>query len=351
MHRALSLFAAAVLVCSGAAPASARQPASSVAIGALAFTGEVTDGVRAVVVERLRSGLLATGVPVAPTEVVARALGDDFGRCSDPDCWRKLWVKLGSRYVVGGRIEGHDRSYEIELWLADARRGAHLARLQHSCEICGLQAIADRVDLAASALAARLQQTVREPARLAIEVEPATATVSVDGKPRGSGPQELVVAAGKRQITVEQPGYLTAKREIVALSGVEERIRIRLIPGAPPGSGWRTAGWVGIGAGAAALGVGIALVAIDGQHADCREATTVAGGQCAGVLSTAAGGWTLSSLGVAALLGGAYLVYRGHRSHRSHRGDRGEHGDRAADQPSTRPPLDGPAAVPLTFRF
>jgi hypothetical protein len=55
----------------------------------------------------------------------------------------------------------------------------------------------------------------RTPARVAVLVEPATATIFVDGKAAGPGPRRLLtLPPGRHFVWAEQPGYLAQQREL-----------------------------------------------------------------------------------------------------------------------------------------
>jgi hypothetical protein len=73
------------------------------------------------------------------------------------------------------------------------------------------------------------------------------------------------------------------------------------------------AGWTGATVGLAALVAGVVLVALDGDQTGCGGELQVRGGQCPSVIDSAAGGWTLVTLGGLAAVTGGYLLYRGYR--------------------------------------
>ena len=289
---------------------------TGVAIATLRYEGDVPEGVREMIASRLATGLAATGLNVVGATVVQTALGADSA-CAALPCWQKLWVKLGCRFVVGGTISGEDRSYRIALWLGDARSGRALARVDQRCELCGLRAIADQIDLAASSLRAKVKGGERRPARLRIDVNPPSAVVAINGRDIGPGSQDLPLAPGSHRVTARAAGYLATSRTVTTVGGVQERLEIDLIPAAPAPSRLKTVGWIGAGVGATALVTGIVLLALDGNAIDCATETSVPGGQCPRAFESSAGGWTLTVVGTGALLASAYLVYRELRATRS----------------------------------
>jgi hypothetical protein len=300
-----------LLLCSGGSVAARGGDDARVAVVDLRFEGDASEGVRRELASRLAAGLVATGLRVVPEEDVRRALGTHHGRCLDAGCRRLAARRLGCRFIAGGGVREEDRSYAIELYLADGRSGVELARVRQRCDICGLKAVAERMDLAASALRAKLEALRRAPARVTVRAVPAAATVRVDGRAVGQAPQQLDLPAGRHRITVEAPGHLAATRTISAVAGVEERLTIELIPAAPPPSPRRTLGWLAVGAAVASVGVAAALFAVDGQPSGCADEQDVPGGQCPELLDTRAGAWSTAAVGIGFGLVGAYLLLWG----------------------------------------
>jgi hypothetical protein len=280
-----------------------------VVVVGLTFEGEVSAGLRKLMRERLESGLLAAGLQAATEQERARALAGREGRCFEPACWRAVAQKLGCRYAVGGTVRGDDQDYAISLWLGDSATGAVRARAAERCDLCGQRAAAEKMDLGASALAAKLTAAALAPARLSVASEPPGAAVRVDGKQAGLTPLELELAPGKHEVAVRAPGYLASRRQVMAVGGVSERLAVRLVAEAAPGrsSGLRIAGWASLGAGVAALAAGIALFAIDGQEVDCVVALAGSGCRQRATLVEAA---VATTLGVAAGGLGGFLLYR-----------------------------------------
>ena len=294
---------AALLVAGAAARAE-----TTVAVVGLAFKGEVPSAVRAAMNEHLGNGLSAAGLRLVPEASLRAALGERDGRCAEAACWKGVAARLGCRYVVGGSVKGEDRSYDLALWMGDATTGTVAAWVQERCDICGLAAASEKMDLTASALAAKLTAAERAPARVSLVADPPGASVFVDGVEVGPAPRELELAAGKHELVLRAPGYLAATRSVTAIAGVQERLELRLLRagGTSPA---RVVGWIGVGAGAAALAAGIALLAINGQSVDCPGDGRP--GLC--TRKTSAGGGVAGGLGAAALGVGGYLLYRGYR--------------------------------------
>ena len=129
-----------VLLSALAASASTRvaradDAAAKVATYELRFEGEVSEGVRAAVAARVLAGLAASGMRVMGSDEVKGVLGKRS--CTTARCLKKLWVMLGSRYVVGGTVKGADRTYDVTLWVSDARNAKRLSR--SSADVLGLR--------------------------------------------------------------------------------------------------------------------------------------------------------------------------------------------------------------------
>jgi len=285
------------------ARAAGAQPTTVVLLG-LRFQGQVPPPVQKAMAEKLAAGLIAARVQIADQAAVARAIGNR-GACHEPACWKSVAVALGCRYAVGGKVTGEDGSYEIELFIGDAFSGTDAKRIPDRCVVCGLTAAAEKVDLMASQLVAALEAATRAPARVMVQTAPPGAMVSVDGDEVGLSPREVELSPGPHTIAAKTAGYAVATRSVTAVAGVEERIELQLLHLGSSSSG-RALGWVGLAAGVAAIGAGIALLAIDGQ------AITCASGQpdfCER-RETTAGGAVLVGVGAAVAGLGGYLIYR-----------------------------------------
>jgi hypothetical protein len=296
-----------------AGAALADHPVSAAVVD-LKFGGEITEGVREVLSRKLRNGLGATGMQVIPDERLKKALGAKAGHCVAAPCWRLAAGKLGCRFLAGGTVVGEDRTYELELYLADGYTGNIVARVQQRCDICGLQAVGEKMELAASALGAKVRAIIQStPARVSVQTTPPGARILVDGDPVGTSPVQLELPAGSHQITVEVEGYLSATRTISAVANVEERVEIKLIRAAPRAMPRRVYGWTLVGAGVATLAVSAVLFAVDGGQTGCGGEDRVPLGQCPELRETTAGAWTTAVLGVGATAFGVYLLLRERR--------------------------------------
>jgi hypothetical protein len=303
-----------LLICSTSL-AGRSLAAPRVAVVGLTFSGEVAEGIQQELTRKVHDGLAGAGLQVIGEQASRQALGSQAPRCADAACWRTTAAKLGCRYLVGGSIQGEDRSYMIELRMADGRTGQVVAQVHSACNICGLKAVAEKIELAASSLREKLQASAKAPARVIVASDPPGASLTVDGAEAGLAPKELELAAGAHRITAKADGFIAATRTISAVSGVSERLTIRLVP-VPPSSSTKVAGWVVAGAGLASLGLAAALFALDGDPVGCQGEENFPGGQCPEQVETSAGAWITASVGAVAVAAGAYLLYRGYLAKR-----------------------------------
>ena len=308
-------FGLVSLLCVSLAPA--RAPAApSVAVLGLDLRGDLPAPVQQTLYAELGKGLAKSGLQVAPLAAARVALGTQYGRCASAECRRSAAGKLACRYVVGGSVAGDDdRTYDIELWLADGYSGRVVATVQQRCELCGLQAVGEKMDLAASALAAKLDAAATAPGRLVVQTDPPGAVIFVDGDAVGAAPREIELSAGRHEIAAEAPGHIRGARTVTSVAGVQERLQLRLIPQATR-SVRRVVGWVSVAAGVASLAAGIALFAINGETRGCPD---FPGGACAEERHTIAPASALTALGVVAMAGGGYLIWSANKKERDAR--------------------------------
>lgn len=311
MKRSTLVWMCSLLALAPGAPALGAPPAETpVVLLGLRFDGEVPPPVRQAMAERLASGLAAARVKLADPAAVLKAIGGR-GPCQDPACWKPVAAAVGCRYVVGGTVKGEEGSYEIDLFMGDAFGGTVAARVQQRCEICGLKAAADKIDLTASALVAKLDAATRAPARVAIQTDPPGATILIDGDEVGLSPRELELPPGPHQISARAAGYAVATRSLTAVAGVQEKVELKLLHlGAGATSPARVIGWVSLAAGVAALGAGLAVLSLHGSEVDCPS--DVPGKAC--LRETRPEGGVLVGLGAIAAGVGTFLVYRSNRA-------------------------------------
>lgn len=281
----------------------------------LSTTGAVPPRARDILEQRFHLGLKACGLRVVARDA-NRPEDQVTSSACGTECRRKIASRLQAQYVAGGTVAVRFDNYDMHLWLADGYSGKPVAEVSRRCDVCGIQAAAETMDLVASALRAKLEATRAQAAPIEIVTDPPGAQLTLDGDVVGPAPQSIQLPAGTHVIAARADGYLPAERQLTAVAGVSERVELRLLHAPPPTHRWRRiAGWTALGLGAAAVATGAALVAIDGNRTDC---TSSDGGVVAKVCSThdtATGGWVAVGLGGAAIGSGLYLLFTG-RAHR-----------------------------------
>jgi hypothetical protein len=181
------------------------------------------------------------------------------------------------------------------------------------CETCGLEDAAEKANLAASALRARLEAVTRTPARFVIRSRPPGAQARLDGKPIGTTPLDLELASGEHQLTLEMGDHEPMHRTFVVVSGVDETLDLELVS-QPSMFPYRPIGWTGLTIGALAIAGGIFALVVDGKEVSCPRSTQDAQMHCPLVRSTGVLGAALLGVGSAAAAVGGISLYLGTRS-------------------------------------
>lgn len=236
------------------------------------------------------------------------------------------------------------RDYEIRFRVARASDAAIVLQSRERCELCGIAEVGDVVTNQAAAIRERLRSLDLEAPQLLVRTDPPGAVVWIDGIAIGPSPVATTVAAGEHKITVRHDGYGEQARRFDAVAGVHETFDFGLRPitdDRGPDSRLRTIGWVGLGLGAASLGTGIALMAIEERpnRFDCEGDNVDADGDCRYRYATFEAGLGLSLGALAPLVTSTVLLVRG-------RGERGA----AGDDRRTRIGV-GPSGVWVTGEF
>lgn len=318
----LSLLATALFACSFAAPAAAKEKEKGMRMAVLPARIQGTTGVSAqqAIEQRLPIGLRAARVDVITGAPVATALGsENVGKPCDEGCVKRVARGTTCRYVAGADIRAEPPFYQIHLWVADSHSGKVLATVNVKCDVCPPAALGNKVELAASQLATALRARAKKPAVLVIVSDPPGAEVLLDDKPQGQTPARLRVKAGAHLLEVRAEGYITERKDVIGVAGVEETVKVALIPKAKakPSNLKKILGWTAIGVGVASIVAGAVLLSMDGDGVDCQ--TGQARDICAKTRNTAAGGWVLLGAGVASAGAGTALLLwpSGSKSERS----------------------------------
>ncbi len=273
----------------------------SIAVVPPAFEGDLPDAAKALLSERLAEGLRAAGLTVRDaTDVYDKT-------CTKPACFREFAKKTGADFLVTVNIKFEQKNYDYSFEILNGFTGQATGALDRRCNICGLTEAGDRMSLAASSLAERLHNVVNEPSRILIHSNAIGAKVSIDGKHRGTVPLEVNLAAGPHKVVLAAPGFLGAERDVTVVAGVDHALDLTLMK-VPSDFPYKTAGWVGVGTGAALLATGAYLITLHGADKNCPAADRDQDGDCPKIYQTDFWGAGAFAAGaISATLGGFWL--------------------------------------------
>jgi len=279
-----------------------------VAVVRVDVTGGVPEAGQELFGQRLAEGLAVARFEVLSTAAVQRRLRE-LGRpgCNEASCYPDMASALGVGYLVGAHVAEQSKNYDIRLELINGRTGAEIASNHERCETCGIEEAAEKMNLAASALRARLEAVARTPARFVIRTRPAAAYARIDGKSVGRTPLDMEIPAGEHQLTLELSDHDALTRTLTVVSGVDETLDLDLVK-QPTTFPYRTFGWSALGVGAAAIIGGIYALAINGNEIACSSGEKDPMGHCPYIRKGDVLGAVLIGVGaVSASLGGVSL--------------------------------------------
>jgi hypothetical protein len=231
----------------------------------------------------------------------------------DLECRRALASEHEASHLVSATIDGSSREYSVAIEVLTLDEDPTPERIEAECSICGLTELGDQ--LAAQAAIAR-NRVLNTPslASLVVLGQPEGARLSVDGVEVGELPYTGSLAPGEHQLRISARGHYAKLVPITAVAGVEESVRVDLVE-KPRARHWqRPVGWTSVGAGLASLGVGLTLLAIDGQAVGrrCQDSSDPyvidRDGDCRWVHQTRGAGVGVTSLGVGLLAAGTGLL-------------------------------------------
>lgn len=258
-----------------AAPAKPR-------VAVIAVTAEqLSAEVRAKMDAAVAGGLAASGADVVDSATTTRRIAAKGLRgCDTSTCRMAIAQETATSYLVRGSVESMGRSYTVRLEMIDGATGGVIGAREDRCEICTEGEAYETASVTASALKA---EVLKRPAPAAASGEaPSSArrlTAADPSSSRAAGGDALTITA-----SAPPPAVEAKPPRFVALS------------------------WVGIGAGAAAIGAGIYLTSIDGRGSCDQWAPDR---KCIHYFSTRNGGVALIGAGaLVAALGATLLVGR-----------------------------------------
>ena len=182
------------------------EPRERAAVVAIDLGSSTPAYLRASAASQIEAGLNAAGYEVVTAaEVEARLIGE-LARCRKGACVRRVGEALGMRSLVFVTIDARDETTAVTMRLHDGRTGAREAVVHEVCDLCGQAELAARLGAAASALRARSREA-RE--RKAQQQQLATA-LTAPAPPAGGG-------AGESRSIV--PGILLGAAGAAAVGG------------------------------------------------------------------------------------------------------------------------------------
>ena len=266
-------------------------------------------------VERALAGLTSAGV--------VATVGDPWDDgCRDDACTREAMTETSAAAVVVLSVEQRDNVYRFELDARSGTTGRRLGRAQDVCEICGLDEVAELVEMRAASLATKLD--VPHEGTIRVASEPSGSAVYVGEERLGVTPVDIVLPEGTHAVLVEKPGFIPDTKTVDVLAGVEGDLRFRLMPEPMDADvrdavarRWFVAGGVAVGVGVLGVAAGIPLVLFDAKpyRANCRADIQ---GNCAQLYDTMGAGASLTTAGVIGLGAGAAMLLIGRKHRRVH---------------------------------
>jgi hypothetical protein len=316
MGRPIRLLSSLVLIGVLLAPAARAEDAPGagvqrVGVLRLQFDAGVPEGAQDMFGQRLQQGLRVAGFEV----LAGRRLRDrlrQLGGCAEPRCYPDTARALGVGYLVVGQVTEQSKSYGIALELINGRTGATIASVREQCETCGIEEAGEKMDLAASALRARLEAVTRLPARFVIRSRPADARASIDGRAVGRTPLDLELSGGEHHLSLDLGGHEALNRTFIVVSGVDEALDFDLVE-QPSSFPYRTVGWTALTVGALTIAAGVVALAIDGKEISCAASAKDGLGHCPRVRATNVLGAVLLGAGSALGTAGGVSLYLGNR--------------------------------------
>lgn len=307
MTRAPALVVALALV-GGTTPAIAKPPTSDAPVRVRA--GETVARPKVVIAPPV-----LTGMTVAPADITAQVRAG-IGKSS---------VEIAEQHgddvthVVTAEITADEKIYDVRVVATDARTKEVLAETRETCEVCGVAEVIELVHRQSAALGERISRLTPLPGRLDVRSRPAGAAITLDDAEVGHAPLDLELHAGPHRLRATLAGHAPREHQVVAVGGVREVWSFDLQPlkASRRERNMRTAGWVLLGIGSAAVVPGVVFLALDGRphRAKCSGDDVDGDGDCRQVYEGTLSGALLTSLGLAFVATGIALVVSSRRRH------------------------------------
>ncbi len=292
------VVAVALLALTGRAHAADEK---RVAVLEIAIEGDAPPELRAQLEKSLDGGLYAAGFEVVTHAEVTKKLktAPELAGCTSTTCLDRLGKLLHVTRFVRARVEASGAAYQFELELLGAEvAGGVVNRVDRSCSVCTIAEANDEMSRAATAL----PEITTPMVLVALRSDPPGAALEVDGKSFGVTPQEVQLPPGDHVVRATLDGRTPAEQKVTVVAGTPQTVNITLVASKPIRRGGGGGGarfgvwkWVAGGGGAALLGAGIVLIAIDGNGTGCMT-----GQPCKELYDTLPGGIALAVAGLAA---------------------------------------------------
>jgi hypothetical protein len=284
-----------------------------VAVVRLGFGGDVPEAGQEMFGRRLVQGLTVARFQVlSAAKLRDKLAGSGNASCNDPSCYPDLARALGVGYLVIGHVTENSKTYQIALDLINGRTGAIIGSVHQQCETCGIEEAGEKMDLAASALRARLEAVTRMPARFVIRSVPADVQARLDGQVVGRTPLDIELAGGEHHLSLTLGGHEPLNRTFIVVSGVDETMDLALVAETATFP-YRTVGWSALTVGVLAIAAGAVALIIDGNEISCPVAKMDMMGNCPLVRRTDVLGALLLGFGSASVTAGGVSLYLGSR--------------------------------------
>lgn len=228
----------------------------------------------------------------------------DTRGCIEARCFAARLRKSAASTLVRAEVKRKDRDFIMTVEARD-RRGKVVVKTQEVCEICGVDEV---VEMLTSASARVFEQVRVSPGQSVLHLDslPHGARVELDGQTWGHTPTTLDLDAGTHTLSVSKPGFEAVTHRVTTQPGLETSTTIQLFP-LHTARKLATSGAL-LGVGLAGLGVGLALVAIDGTEHGRKCGATDIDGPCPLVHTTKWWGLGASITGAALASAGITLL-------------------------------------------
>lgn len=238
---------------------SAKAGSARIGVATLGPAGLPTD-LRIRLEDAAAAGLRASGAEVVSATELSRArAAAALGACTDAVCEQRLAQITDTRYWLRGTCTLDTSTYRTHLELTDARTGAVLGARDDTCDICTEAEAAESVNIAASALKAKVARSqmtaanVVSPARSPSPTAAATVTTppAPAAQPSTSGPADSTNGSGGPESAPGDSG--TPAADTADAGGGDRPMWRRVLP------------WVAFAGAAGAIAGGAYYLSVDGD--------------------------------------------------------------------------------------